>query len=52
MALGAFGQMLWVDTERSVSIAQFGAQVGDTGPSGEDVEDSHAAMRAIVDAVT
>ena len=52
MALGAFGQMLWVDTVRGVSIAQFGAQIGDTGPSGEDVEDTHAAMRAIVSAVT
>ena len=51
MALGAFGQMLWVDDQPGVSIAQLGAQIGDTGPSGEDVEDTHAAMRAIVDAV-
>lgn len=54
MALGAFGQMLWVDLERGVSIAQFGAIGG--GESGESdpnaVEEEHAAMRAIVDAVT
>lgn len=53
MALGAFGQMLWVDTERGVSIAQFGAQGGDDSPdtNPEDVEDTHAAMRAIAAAV-
>ena len=47
--LGAFGQMLWVDIERGVSIAQFGAQGGDDSPdtNPEDVEDTHAAMRAI-----
>ncbi len=49
MALGAFGQMIWLDTKRGVSIAQFGAQSGNTP---ELVEDTHAAMRAIVDAVT
>ena len=41
--------MIWLDTRRRVSIAQFGAQ------SGEDpaaLEDTHAAMRAIVDSVT
>lgn len=54
MALGAFGQMLWVDVERGVSIAQFGAQGGDDSPdmNPEDVEDTHAAMRAIAAAVT
>lgn len=54
MALGAFGQMLWVDIERGVSIAQFGAQGGDHAPdtNPEDVEDTHAAMRAITSAVT
>ena len=54
MALGAFGQTLWVDVERGVSIAQFGAQGGDDSPdtNPEDVEDTHAAMRAIVAAVT
>ena len=51
MALGAFGQVLWVDTVKRVAIAQFGAQGGGDGPSDEDVEDTHAAMRAIVDAV-
>lgn len=54
MALGAFGQMLWVDTKRGVSIAQFGAQGGDDSPDTdpEDVEDTHAAMRAIAAALT
>jgi hypothetical protein len=54
MALGAFGQMLWVDIERGVSIAQFGAQGGDDSPDTavEDVEDTHAAMRAIARAVS
>lgn len=54
MALGAFGQMLWVDTERGVSIAQFAAQGGADSPNTnpEDVEDTHAAMRAIAAAVT
>lgn len=54
MALGAFGQMLWVDIERGVSIAQFAAQGGEDSPDTdpEDVEDTHAAMRAIVRAVT
>lgn len=52
MALGAFGQMLWVDIERGVAIAQFGAQDGVDGPGAEDVEDTHAAMRAIVAAVS
>ena len=49
MALGAFGQMLWADIERGVSIAQFAAQGGDDAPdtNPEDVEDTHAAMRAI-----
>jgi CubicO group peptidase (beta-lactamase class C family) len=53
MALGAFGQMLWLDTRRGISIAQFGAQGGDdSGDDLEAVEGPHAAMRAIVDAVT
>ena len=53
MALGAFGQMIWLDTERGVSIAQFGAQGGDGSAAPEEAaEDTHAAMRAIVDAVT
>ncbi len=53
MALGAFGQMIWLDTERGVSIAQFGAQGGaGTAAPAEAAEDTHAAMRAIVDAVT
>ena len=54
MALGAFGQMLWVDLERGVSIAQFGAQGGDDSPdtNPEDVEETHAAMRAITSAVS
>ncbi len=53
MALGAFGQMIWLDTERGVSIAQFGAQGGDgSAAPAEAAEDTHAAMRAIVDAVT
>ena len=54
MALGAFGQMLWVDIERGVSIAQFGAkgggEQGEADPQG--TEDTHAAMRAIVTAVS
>jgi CubicO group peptidase (beta-lactamase class C family) len=49
MALGAFGQMIWLDTARGVSIAQFGAQSGDAT---ETTEDTHADMRAIVDAVS
>jgi len=51
-AQGAFGQMIWLDTQRGVSIAQFGAQSGD-GPAAapEVIEDTHAAMRATVDAV-
>ncbi len=53
MALGAFGQMIWLDTKRGVSIAQFGAQGGDgSAAAPEAVDDTHAAMRAIVDAVT
>ena len=54
MALGAFGQMLRVDIERGVSIAQFAAQGGDDSPdtNPEDVEDTHAAMRAIARAVS
>ena len=39
--------------DRGVSIAQFGAQGGDgSAAAPEAVEDTHAAMRAIVDAVT
>jgi hypothetical protein len=49
MAAGAFGQMIWLDTRRGVSIAQFGAQSGEDPHSPED---THAAMRAIVDAVS
>jgi len=49
MALGAFGQMIWLDTRRDVSIAQFAAQSGEDAVSPES---SHAAMRAIVDGVT
>lgn len=54
MASGAFGQMLWVDIERGVSIAQFGAQGGEDSPDTktEDVEGTHAAMRAIAAAVS
>ena len=53
LALGAFGQMLWLDVERGVSVAQFaarGLQEGDDDP--EEIEDTHAAMRAIAAAVT
>ena len=49
MALGAFGQWLWIDIERGVAVAQFSGQaMGDY-----EVEDHepHAAMRAIVEAV-
>jgi CubicO group peptidase (beta-lactamase class C family) len=49
MAAGAFGQMIWLDTRRRVAVAQFGAQSGDAP---QTPEDTHAAMRAIVDAVT
>ncbi len=48
MALGAFGQWLWIDIERGVAVAQFSGQaLGDY-----EVEDHepHAAMRAIVEA--
>ena len=45
MALGAFGQMIWLDTKRGVSIAQFSAQAVPPDP----FEDTYAAMRAIVD---
>ena len=40
--------------EREVSIAQFAAQGGDDSPdtNPEDVEDTHAAMRAIARAVS
>ncbi len=48
MAMGAFGQMIWLDTKRAVSIAQFSAQ----GAPPDPLEATHAAMRAIVDAVT
>ncbi len=51
MALGAFGQMIWLDIERGVAIAQFGAQ-GASESTPESIEDTHAAMRAVVDAVT
>jgi hypothetical protein len=47
MALGAFGQWLWIDIECGVAVAQFSGQaLGDY-----EVEDHepHAAMRAIVD---
>ena len=49
MALGAFGQMLWVDIERGVSVAQFAAQGGgqDGEADPEGTEDTHAAMRAL-----
>jgi len=48
MALGAFGQWLWIDIERGVAVAQFSGQA----LSDYEVEDHepHAAMRAIVDA--
>ena len=49
VAAGAFGQMIWLDTRRGVSIGQFGAQ---SGSAEQTPEDTHAAMRAIVDAVT
>ena len=48
MAMGAFGQMIWLDTKRAVSIAQFSVQ----GAPPDPLEATHAAMRAIVDAVT
>ncbi len=52
IALGAFGQMLWVDLERGVSVAQVGVDAANAdapdGPPAEVVEDAHAAMRAIV----
>lgn len=48
MTMGAFGQMIWVDTRRGVSIAQFAAQ---SGEDAVDPADSHEAMRAIVGAV-
>jgi len=53
MALGAFGQILWVDLERGVSIAQFAAHGGGENgePDPEGTEDTHAAMRAIAAAV-
>lgn len=40
--------MIWLDTRRGVAIAQFAAQSGEDGKSPEN---THAAMRAIVDAV-
>ncbi|MCP3992188.1 MAG: serine hydrolase [Actinomycetia bacterium] len=49
MAIGAFGQMIWLDIKRGVSIAQFGAQ-GVSEATPESIEDTHAAMRAIVSA--
>jgi CubicO group peptidase (beta-lactamase class C family) len=53
MAMGAFGQMIWLDTKRGVSIGRFSAQAGGGTPDGaEEIEDTHAAMRAIVAAVT
>ncbi len=48
MAMGAFGQMIWLDTKRGVSIAQFSAQAAPP----DSFEHTHAAMRAIVDTVT
>jgi CubicO group peptidase (beta-lactamase class C family) len=53
MALGAFGQTLWVDRVRGVAVAQLAVRSeGDADPdaTAEEIEDTHAAMRAIVGA--
>jgi CubicO group peptidase (beta-lactamase class C family) len=53
MAMGAFGQMIWLDIERGVSIGRFSAQAGGGTPdTAASIEDTHAAMRSIVEAVT
>ncbi len=49
MALGAFGQWLWIDIERGVAMAQFAGQ--SLGNNESEDHEPHAAMRAIVDAV-
>ena len=46
-AAGAFGQYLWVDTQRDVVVAQFSAQF----PGEIEDRERHAAFRAIVSAV-
>ena len=36
MAMGAFGQMIWLDTNRRVSIGRFSAQAGGGSPEGAE----------------
>ncbi len=47
-ARGAFGNYLWIDTERGFAVAQFATQLGRDALSGDEVA---AAMRALGDAV-
>jgi CubicO group peptidase (beta-lactamase class C family) len=49
MALGAFNQILWIDIERGVVVAQFGANEDEPNLP-RTVRESHVVMRAIVDA--
>ena len=49
MALGAFNQILWIDIERGVVVAQFSANE-DQLDNPRSVMEPDAAMRAIVDA--
>ncbi len=49
MALGAFNQILWIDIERGVVVAQFAANEDDLNLP-KTVRESHVVMRAIVDA--
>ncbi len=49
MALGAFGQILYIDIERKVAVAQFAGQ--SQGDHDSEDHEPYIAMRAIVDAV-
>jgi hypothetical protein len=60
MARGAFGQLLWIDIERDVVIAQFSGidkdtqlldRRGKSDPDPDDDMEPFAVFRAIVDAV-
>ena len=46
MALGAFGQYLWIDRSRKFSISQFSVG-GERGQPGISVKEKEAVFRAL-----
>ncbi len=50
MALGAFGQFLWIDRNRGFAVAQFSVGAG-LGQPGISAKEKEAVMRALGDFV-